>query len=158
MVNMPSDTEKTDPFEHDVDAVKPLTAEQAAHLRRGMKVISTRQVVIAQWMIGLLISGLTWLWTGSVDKGFSVAWGSISVALPATVFAMQLQAERGGAIVRFFVGELIKVGMTIVLLVMAPAVISNVSWLALVAGLIVTIHVYLVAGYLQSVKPKIESK
>ena len=48
--------------------------------------------------------------------------------------------------------ELVKIILTVALLLVAPKVISNLSWLALVAGFVVTIKVYWLAmalGYMQ---------
>ena len=51
-----------------------------------------------------------------------------------------------------FFWELVKIILTVALLLVAPKVISNLSWLALVAGFVVTIKVYWLAmalGYMQ---------
>ena len=56
------------------------------------------------------------------------------------------------ALVGLFAWELVKIVLTVALLLVAPKVISDVSWLALVAGFVVTIKVYWLAmmlGWMQ---------
>ena len=51
-----------------------------------------------------------------------------------------------------FVWELVKIILTVALLLVAPKVISQLSWLSLVAGFVVTMKVYWLAmalGYMQ---------
>jgi ATP synthase protein I len=44
--------------------------------------------------------------------------------------------------VGFFVWELVKVVLTVALLLVAPRVVVDLNWLALVAGFVVTIKMY----------------
>ena len=46
---------------------------------------------------------------------------------------------------RFFVWELAKIVLTIALLVMAPYWVKDLSWLALLVGMVVTMKAYWVA-------------
>jgi len=50
----------------------------------------------------------------------------------------------------FFVWELVKIALTIAMLFAAPRLVMGLSWLALLAGFVVTIKVYWVALVLQS--------
>jgi ATP synthase protein I len=54
--------------------------------------------------------------------------------------------------VGLFVWELVKIVLTVALLLVAPKVISDLSWFALVAGFVVTMKVYWLAmalGWMQ---------
>jgi ATP synthase protein I len=46
---------------------------------------------------------------------------------------------------QFFVWELIKIALTVALLAMAPWLIEGISWLALLAGVVVAMKMYWVA-------------
>ena len=62
------------------------------------------------------------------------------------------QIQPKAVLVGLFFWELVKIILTVALLLVAPKVISNLSWLALVAGFVVTIKVYWLAmalGYMQ---------
>ena len=52
----------------------------------------------------------------------------------------------------FFVWELVKVGLTVALLLAAPRLIPELSWLALLAGFVVTMKVYWVVMWLHLVR------
>jgi ATP synthase protein I len=56
------------------------------------------------------------------------------------------------ALLGLIVWELVKVVLTVALLLVAPKVIANLSWFALVAGFVVTMKVYWLAmalGWMQ---------
>ena len=62
------------------------------------------------------------------------------------------QIQPKAVLIGLFFWELVKIILTVALLLVAPKVISNLSWLALVAGFVVTIKVYWLAmalGYMQ---------
>jgi ATP synthase protein I len=100
---------------------------------------------------------LTWLVTGELDLAASVAWGVVAVVIPALVFVRALsrqmrRTQPGAALVGLFVWELVKIILTVALLLAAPKVISDLSWLALVASFVVTMKVYWLAmalGWMQ---------
>jgi ATP synthase protein I len=79
------------------------------------------------------------------------------VVVPAVVFvrALSRQMRRiqpGSALMGLMVWELVKIILTVALLLVAPKVISDLSWLALVAGFVVTMKVYWLAmalGWMQ---------
>jgi ATP synthase protein I len=60
--------------------------------------------------------------------------------------------QAGSALAGLFVWELVKIVLTVALLLVAPKVVSDLSWLALVAGFVVTMKVYWLAmalGWMQ---------
>jgi ATP synthase protein I len=62
------------------------------------------------------------------------------------------QIQPRAVLMGLFFWELVKIILTVALLLVAPKVISNLSWLALVAGFVVTIKVYWLAmmlGWMQ---------
>lgn len=136
---------------------KPLTPEQAAAWRQSNPLTSPWRVLSLQLLVGVAIAALTHVVSGQFRLAASVAWGALSVVVPGVVFARALarqmrQAQAGAALVGLFVWELVKVVLTVALLMAAPKVVSDLSWLALVAGFVVTMKVYWLAmalGWMQ---------
>ncbi len=67
------------------------------------------------------------------------------------------QTQASNALLGFFVWEMVKILLTVALLLVAPIMISDLNWFALVAGFVVTIKVYWLAMWLGWVKPKSKS-
>jgi ATP synthase protein I len=136
---------------------KPLTAEQAQAWRQRNPVPSPWRVLILQVGVGCVLALLTGWVTGQSRLALSAAWGSVAVVIPAVVFVHALSrqmrlAQPGPAWIGLMVWELVKVVLTVVLLLAAPKVVSDLSWLALVAGFVVTMKVYWLAmalGWMQ---------
>ena len=137
--------------------IKPLSAEQAAAWRRQHPQTSPWRVLGLQVGVGTLMVLLTAGVTGESRLVASVAWGSMAVVIPAMVFvrALSRQMRRihpGSALMGLLVWEVVKIVLTVALLLVAPKVISDLSWLALVAGFVVTMKVYWLAmalGWMQ---------
>jgi ATP synthase protein I len=136
---------------------KPLTAEQAQALRQQNPMASPWRVLWLQVLVGGLIAALTGWFSGQTRLAASVAWGAVAVVIPAVVFVRALSRQMrvrqaGSALVGLFVWELVKIVLTVALLLVAPKVVSDLSWLALVAGFVVTMKVYWLAmalGWMQ---------
>lgn len=136
---------------------KPLTSEQATAWRQRNPLTSPWRVLVLQLLVGLVVAVLTGVVSGQFRLAASVAWGAVSVVVPGVVFARALarqmrQSQAGAALVGLFVWELVKVVLTVALLLAAPKVVSDLSWLALVAGFVVTMKVYWLAmalGWMQ---------
>ena len=136
---------------------KPLTAEEAQAWRQSNPQVSPWRVLLLQVFVGVLMALLAGLVTGEFRLAASVAWGCVSVVIPAVVFVRALsrqmrRTQSGSALVGLFVWELVKIVLTVALLLVAPKVISDLSWLALVAGFVVTMKVYWLAmalGWMQ---------
>ena len=136
---------------------KPLTAEEAKVWRQSHPQSSPWRVLWLQAGVGTLMALLTAWATGQADLAASVAWGALAVVIPAIVFvrALSRQMRRipsGSALVGLLVWELVKIVLTVALLLVAPKVISDLNWFALVAGFVVTMKVYWLAmalGWMQ---------
>jgi ATP synthase protein I len=136
---------------------KPLTAEEAKAWRASHPSASPWHVLGLQVGVGALMVLLTWWVTGESYLAVSVAWGSLAVVIPAVVFVRALsrqmrRVQPGSALVGLLVWELVKIVLTVALLLVAPKVISDLSWLALVASFVVTMKVYWLAmalGWMQ---------
>lgn len=149
---------KNEPEELDAPVV-PLTAAQVQALLAKQPRQSLWQVVGMQLVVGVLISIATFAITSNVGLLMSVAYGAAAVIIPTAVFVRGLTRQRqaattGSAIAGFAVWEMVKILLTIALLVAAPKLVSGLSWLALVAGFVVTLKVYWLAVWLQSRRSK----
>ena len=136
---------------------KPLSAEQAQAWRQHNPQASPWRVLFLQVGVGALMALLTGLFTGKWNLAASSAWGSVAVVIPAVVFVRALsrqmrRTQPGSALMGLMVWELVKIVLTVALLLVAPKVISDLSWFALVAGFVVTMKVYWLAmalGWMQ---------
>jgi len=136
---------------------KPLTAEEAQAWRRHHPQASPWRVLLLQVGVGALLALMTGLVTGQFHLAASAAWGSVAVVVPAVVFVRALgrqmrRTQPGSALMGLMVWELVKIVLTVALLLVAPKVISDLNWLALVAGFVVTMKVYWLAmalGWMQ---------
>lgn len=134
----------------DLEEFTPLTAEQAQALRAQNPSVSPWWVVLGQAAVGTIVVLAAWLLTGSVGVVRSCAWGVLAVVLPAALFARGLtgqfaRANPGSAVASFFVWELAKIVVTVGVMYVAYRVEVNLNWLAMLAGLVLTMKVYWLA-------------
>lgn len=125
----------------------PLTAEQARALRSEHPSLSPWWVVAAQGLVGALVAAMAWLVTDRASVGWSAAWGALAVVLPAALFARGVtgrfaSANPGSAVVSFFVWELVKIVMTVAVMFAAYRLEKDLSWPAMLVGLVLTMKVY----------------
>ena len=128
----------------------PLTAQQVQDLRRTQPLLSVWRVVAAQMGVGLLVALASWGVSGKTSVGVSAGYGALAVVIPAALFARGLtrrmnSLHAGAAVLGFFVWEVVKIALTVAMLALAPRVIDELSWPAMLVGLVVTMKVYWVA-------------
>ena len=131
----------------DLEQFKPLTAEEVQNLRRQQPLLSVWRVVLAQVIVGMAVAALTWLLTGKVSAAWSAAYGGLAVVVPAALFARGLTSKAtmlnsGTAVFGFLLWELVKIGLTIAMLYAAVWLVKDLSWPAMLVGLVVTMKVY----------------
>lgn len=136
--------------EDDAQAFKPLTPEEAEAWRKRHPVSSVWRVVAGQALAGLVVVVLAGLLTGQAAVAWSAGYGALAVVLPAALFARGVASRRAevaasAALARFFVWELAKLGLTLAMLAVAPRLVQDLSWLALLVGMVVTMKMYWVA-------------
>ncbi len=132
------------------ETFEPLTAEQVAELRKHQPLLSVWRVVGVQAVLGLLVAVLVWCVSGRMAAVYSAVYGALAVIVPAALFARGLTSRvasvnAGAAVFGFFLWEMVKVGLTVAMLMVAPRLVNDLSWPAMLAGLIVTMKVYWVA-------------
>lgn len=130
---------------------KPLTADDARRWREAHPPLSPWRIVGWQVLAGGLATGLAWVFSGRAEVVWSTGYGALAVCLPAALMARGLSRRAGvagAALAGFFVWELVKVALTVALLLAAPKLVPQLSWLALLAGFVVAMKVYWVAMWL----------
>lgn len=133
---------------------RPLTAEQALHLRQTLRVVSPWKVLALQALAGLLVALVCWLIAGQESAGWSAAYGALTVVLPGALFARGLTSRTssvnaGAAAVGFLVWEFVKIALTVAMLFAAPRLVTALSWPLLLLGMVLTMKVYWVAQLLR---------
>jgi len=129
---------------------KPLTAEEAQQWRRRNPPVSVWRVVAGQALVGAAVALLAWWLSGKSSVAWSAGYGALSVVAPAALFARGMArqvptAAAGAAMVRFFAWEIAKLALTVAMLAAAPRLVRDLSWLALLAGMVVTMKTYWIA-------------
>ena len=132
------------------DDFQPLTAEQVRELRLRQPLLSVWRVVAAQALMGLVLAFLVWLVTGRLAAVYSAVYGALAVIVPAALFARGLTSRvasmnAGSAVFGFFLWEMVKIGLTVAMLIAAPRLVNELSWPAMLVGLVVTMKVYWLA-------------
>jgi ATP synthase protein I len=126
---------------------RPLTAAEVQNLRLQQPLLSIWRVVLAQVLVGLAVATLTWLLTGRVSAAWSAAYGALAVVVPAALFARGLTSKTstintGTAVFAFLLWEMVKIGLTIAMLYAAIWLVKDLSWPAMLVGLVITMKVY----------------
>ncbi|MNV32116.1 F0F1 ATP synthase subunit I [compost metagenome] len=128
----------------------PLTAEEAQQWRQRNPPVSPWRVVAGQVLVGSVVALLAWLVSGKSAVGWSAAYGALAVVFPAALFARGLARQQaapnaGAAMVGFFGWEMAKLMLCIAMLAVAPKLVPELSWLALLTGMVVTMKTYWIA-------------
>jgi ATP synthase protein I len=93
-------------------------------------------------LAALLASEKNWVW--------SVLYGAATVVLPGALMARGMTSKisslsPGTSAVSFMAWEMLKIGVSVVMLVLAPKLVQPLSWPALLVSLVVCMKVYWVA-------------
>jgi len=137
---------------------KRLTAQEAKALRLADPALSPWWVVGLQCVAGIVVALVAWGVSGKAAVAWSAAYGALAVIIPAALFARGLMSQFSSlnaatAGFGFFVWEAVKMAVSVAMIVAAPRLIADLSWLALMAGLFVTLKMYWLA-LLKRPKPK----
>lgn len=146
MKNLPYETE----VEDEESDFKPMTSQEAQEWRRRNPPMSIWKVVAGQALVGVLVALAAWLLTGEASAGWSAGYGALAVVVPAGLFARGVLRQKAkpdprAAMAGFFGWEIAKIVLTVALLAVAPRLVPDLSWLALLAGMVVTMKTYWVA-------------
>ena len=124
---------------------KTLTREQAQALRAKHPPISVWRVVGIQVVVGVAIAALAYLLTGEGKTAQSALWGAAAVVFPNALMAWGMTGlfrdMPAAAVLGFMFWELIKIMTAVAILAVAAVWVIDLSWLALLAGLVACLKV-----------------
>ena len=148
----------TEEMETGDEGFKPLTREEAQKLREADPSVSPWVVLAGQSVVGLVVALAAWGLTGRQSAGWSALYGALAVVMPGALFARGLTSKMssmnpGAAVAGFFLWEMVKIGLTVAMLFAAPRMVSDLSWPAMLVGLVVTMKVVWLVLWFQS-RPK----
>ena len=147
----------------DEPVFKQLTAEEARRLREQNPLVSPWWVVGGQAVMGFVVALAAWGLTGRQNVGWSAGYGALAVVIPAAIFARGLTGRfsslnAGTAAVGFMLWEMVKIATAIALMAAAPKLVADLSWPALLIGLVLTMKVYWLALAYAPSRPRANDK
>lgn len=162
MMTIVTQTEPEDA--QDAESFQPLTSQEAQLLRQTLPLLSVWRVVVAQVLMGVVVALLAGLMTSKWNVAWSAGYGALAVTVPAALFARGMtspvtSASVGASVTGFLLWEIVKIGLTLAMLMVAPKVVPQVSWPAMLVGLVLTMKVYwMVLGASSLFYPKVNFK
>jgi len=142
---------------------KPLTREEAQRWRASQPETSIWRLVGVQLLVGLVSGLLGWLLTQRAPVAWSVLYGAAAVVLPSALMAYGLTSSAvsrllagvaQAAFAGFLLWEGVKILLAVAMLWLAPKIVPELSWLGLVAGLVLTLKVYWFGFWIQTGRSK----
>ncbi len=131
-------------------AYRPLTAQEAEAFRRRHPQVSVWAVVASQAAVGAVVASLAWLISGDAAVAASALYGAAVVVVPAVLMARGATSRNSrlsplvGA-VSFMSWAVVKIGFSVLMLLLAPRILQPLSWPALLVGLVVCMQTYWLA-------------
>ncbi len=100
--------------------------------------------------VGLVAALLAALVTGRQEVGWSLLYGAATVVVPGALMARGMTSRLssvspGASAVSFMLWEMVKIAVSIAMLMLAPRLVQNLSWPALLVGLVLCMKVYWLA-------------
>lgn len=106
---------------------------------------------LASTIVAAAIAG----WLAGIHGLLSALLGGLCCVLPNGLFALRLfaNAQRLGAAnpMSFFIGEFIKIALTVALLAATAWLYRDLNWLALIVGFIVALKSYFILLFRRSI-------
>jgi ATP synthase protein I len=139
----------------DDEVIKSLSRDEAEALRLKNPSLSPWVVLAGQAGCGLLLAVVVWLVTGRSNLGLSALYGASAVVLPGALFARGLMSKvssinPAAAVTGFFLWEMVKIGLVLAMLYAAPKLVKDLSWPAMLVGLVVTMKVVWLVLWLEA--------
>ena len=129
---------------------KPLTREQAHDLALRQPSLSPWRVVGAQAALGGVLALLAVLVTNRQELAWSALYGAATAVVPAALMARGMTSKLssvspGASVVSFMLWQFVKIGVSVAMLMLAPKLVQDLSWPALLVGLVLCLKVYVLA-------------
>lgn len=128
--------------EDDDPPVRPLTREEARALFAQHPSLSIWQLIAAQAALGVLVA-LVW---GALSHGpnaaVSALYGGAVAVVPNVLMARGVLGRAGRSVGGLLFWEVLKLGLTGAMLVLAPVWIKPLNWLAMLVTLVLCLKVF----------------
>jgi ATP synthase protein I len=146
----PTRTDSWDEPDRTEPPPRPLTREEAAALRRREPALSPWRVIGVQGAVGVAAALLALLLTGRQGVAWSVLYGATAVVVPGALMARGMTSKLssmspGSSAVSFMLWEMVKIGVSVVMLALAPRLVQDLSWPALLVALVLCMKMYWLA-------------
>jgi ATP synthase protein I len=134
----------------DAPAVKTLSREEAQALRAQEPPLSPWWVLGVQIGVGVAAALMALLVAGKTSAAWSALYGAATVVVPGALMARGMTSRfssmsPGASAVSFMLWEMVKIGVSIAMLVLASKLVQDLSWPALLVGLVLCMKVYWLA-------------
>jgi ATP synthase protein I len=146
---------RSDPWTRDEDGwdnapFKALTRKEAQALRTKEPSISPWRVVWVQAAVGVAVAAVVWLLSGEQAVVLSALYGAATAVVPGALMARGMtsrlsSSSPGTSAVSFMLWEMMKIGVSVAMLMLAPRLVQPLSWPALLVALVLCIKVYWLA-------------
>lgn len=130
--------------------VRALTRDEAQALRARNPPVSPWRVIAVQAAIGGVVVALAWWMSGSPNVMWSALYGVATAVVPGALMARGMtsrlsRASPGASAVSVMWWSMVKIGASVLMLMLAPKLVQPVSWPALLVALVLCMQVYWVA-------------
>jgi ATP synthase protein I len=144
---------RSDPWADDMDdagnaPIKRLTRDEAqALVARMPQRISPWRVISAQAVIGVLVALATGLLVTAEGVFWSALYGAAVVVVPGALMARGMTSpltsvSPGASAVSVMLWSMVKIGVSVAMLVLAPKLVQPLNWPALLATMVLCMQVY----------------
>jgi ATP synthase protein I len=136
--------------DEEVAQYPPLTRQQAQAFRERHPQVSVWWVIAAQAAVGGVVAALAWLISGDRAVMGSALFGAAVVVVPAALMARGATSGNSRAsplvgAVSFMSWAVVKIGFSVLMLLLAPKIVQPLSWPALLAAMVLCMQSYWLA-------------
>jgi ATP synthase protein I len=130
--------------------IRVLSREEVRALMVSLPKTSPWRVVAIQALVGAMVACLSWLATRRAECGWSAFYGAACVVVPSALMARGMTSRLSSmspsvSAVSFMLWEFGKIGLSVLMLFLAPKLVAPLSWPALLVNLVICINGYWVA-------------
>lgn len=136
--------------EADDPPIQPLTRDEAEALRVKSPQVSPWRVIAAQVLVGGLVTLGVWGFYDHPGLVQSALYGAIVAVLPGVLMARGMTSRLSSlsistSAMSVMLWSMVKIGVSIAMLMLAPKLVQPLSWPALLATLVLCMQMYWVA-------------
>lgn len=147
------------PWDRADDRFEPLTPSQAAAFRASNPQLSPWRVIAAQAVVGGVVTLLAWPLGDGSEKAWSALYGAVTAVVPGALLARGMTSRLSSvspaaSAVSFMVWSAVNVGVSALMLALAPRIVQPLSWPALLVAMVLCLKVYWFALLWRGRRPK----